>query len=160
MADEPPFVSIVARRRQRRRALVAGVVGVVVAAATVGLLLAVAARTDDGGITLGDDEFVVGRTEVLARRIDADRDTPLLFQDLVDGGRDIWVQHLDDDADEGWSAFAATAPGQPRRCQLRWRRDRFVDPCTNRTFPPDGDGLRQYRTTVRDGRVVVDLRDG
>lgn len=153
-----PYVSVVARRRQRRRAVLAGVLGVASAALAVGLLVVLAGRADDARVNLGDETFVVGDAEVLAARIDADDGTPLLFQDLVGGTRDIWVQHVGAEPDEGWVAFRASAPGSPRSCQLRWAGDRFRDPCTDRTFPGDGAGLEAFPVTVEDGRVVVDLR--
>ena len=108
---------------------------------------------------LGDPSFEVGRAETLARAVERDR-TPLLFQDLLQRSRDIWVQHEGPDPKAGWRAFEAHAPDQPRTCQLRWDADarRFDDPCTGRTYPPDGAGLTQYRVEVRDGRLVVDLR--
>ena len=99
--------------------------------------------------------FKVGSANNLAKTIA--RDGPLLFPDLLNRSRDIWVQHL---GGNDWRAFEAHAPGAPRRCSLRWRpesRD-FVDPCDGRTYPPDGAGLTSYPTTVDDdGTVVVDL---
>lgn len=101
-----------------------------------------------------DARFRVGSAERLAP--DIARDGPLLFQDLLNRSRDIYVQHL---GGEDWRAFDAHAPGAPRRCVLAWRvQDRmFVDPCDGRTFPADGTGLAAYPTEVEDGRVFVDL---
>ena len=99
--------------------------------------------------------FRVGSAERLAP--DVARDGPLLFQDLLDRSRDIYVQHLGGD---NWVAFEAHAPGAPRRCVLEWRqRERnFVDPCDGRTFPADGAGLVAYQTEVNDdGQIIVDL---
>ena len=83
---------------------------------------------------------------------------PILFQDLLNRSRDIYVQHLGGD---DWRAFEAHAPGAARRCFLEWRaatRD-FVDACDGRTFPADGTGLVQYPTRVDERHhVVVDLR--
>lgn len=104
---------------------------------------------------LGDDQFVVGRARRLANTVE--RRGPLLFQDLLGGDRDIYVQHL---PGLGWRAFEAHAPGAPRRCQLRWRPGSgdFVDPCDNRVYPGDGSGLDGYRTSVKKGKLNVDLR--
>lgn len=99
--------------------------------------------------------FKVGSAERLARTVA--REGPLLFQDLLNRARDIYVQHVDGD---DWRAFEAHAPGAPRTCTLRWEPPRrlFVDPCDGRTFPADGTGLVNYRTFVdEDGAVVVDL---
>jgi hypothetical protein len=99
--------------------------------------------------------FKVGSAERLARTVA--RDGPLLFQDLLDRSRDIFVQHL---GGNDWRAFEAHAPGAPRRCSLEWRRDTrvFVDPCDGRTYPADGTGLTSYPARVTDdGLLVVDL---
>jgi hypothetical protein len=103
---------------------------------------------------LGDDRFVVGRAQTLAHTVD--RVGPLLFQDLVGGEQDIYVQHVDGQ----WHAFAAHAPGAPRRCQLKWRRATkdFVDPCSQQTYPADGGNVRRYQTIIdAKGKLVVDL---
>src|SRR5205085_2665543 len=62
--------------------------------------------------------FKVGSAKSLAGTVA--RTGPLLFQDLLGGSRDIYVQHLDDDK---WTAFEAHAPGQPRTCFLRWQAE-------------------------------------
>ena len=99
--------------------------------------------------------FKVGSARSLAKTVA--QDGPLLFQDLLNRSRDIFVNHLGGDE---WRAFEAHAPGAPRRCTLKWRpetRD-FVDPCEGRAFPADGSGLRSYPTHVaKDGLLVVDL---
>ena len=99
--------------------------------------------------------FKVGPAKRLAPTVA--RDGPLLFQDLLNRSRDIYVQFLGND---DWRAFEAHAPDQPRRCVLRWRPDdrRFLDPCNGRTYPADGTGLTSYQTRVEpNGLVVVDL---
>jgi hypothetical protein len=100
--------------------------------------------------------FKVGPAERLAPTVA--RDGPLLFQDLLNRSRDIYVQHLGDD---DWRAFEAHAPGAPRRCVVRWQPEdrRFLDPCDGRTYAADGTGLASFRTEVdEDGVVVVDFR--
>lgn len=100
-------------------------------------------------------EFDVGPAEARARSIA--RDGPLLFQDPLGRGRDVYVQHL---GDGRWLAFAARAPQAPARCVLVWRQAEahFVDPCTSASYPPDGAGLVQYPARVdKDERVQVDL---
>ena len=102
--------------------------------------------------------FRVGSAETLAKTVA--REGPLLFQDLLNRSRDIYVHHL---GGEDWRAFEAHAPGAPRRCTLTWRppsRD-FADPCDGRVFPADGTGLTSYPATVNeDGLLVVDLSVG
>jgi hypothetical protein len=102
--------------------------------------------------------FKVGSAKSLAGTVA--RTGPLLFQDLLGGSRDIYVQHLDDDT---WTAFEAHAPGQPRTCFLRWQPQSrtFVDPCSGLTYPADGAGLVTYPAGPdRKGALVVDLTAG
>lgn len=135
---------------------------VVVVTALAGVAVAVAGflvvtqlsrtRADTPEIT----RFVVGQASALAPRVDADG--PLLFQDVSDGDRDVFVQHL---GNGNWVAFEAFAPGNDRGCQLQWRPTRrdFVDPCSDEVFPADGEGLVAYPAEVdEDGRLVIDLR--
>ncbi len=99
--------------------------------------------------------FKVGSAKSLAKTVE--REGPLLFQDLLNRSRDIFVNHLGGD---DWRAFEAHAPSAPRRCTLRWRPESkdFVDPCDGRSFPADGSGLISYPTHVtNDGLLVVDL---
>lgn len=140
----------------RGRALVfAGVAGVVFA----GLIFALATnllRSASESSVAAPTEFDVGPAE--QRRAVVERDGPLLFQDPLGRGRDIYVQHVGPD---GWKAFEARAPGAPPRCVLEWQPadGRFRDPCTGATYPADGAGLVSYPTRVDDdGRLRVDLR--
>ena len=100
--------------------------------------------------------FDVGPAESRARTIA--KGGPILFQDLLDNSRDIYVQHLGGD---DWRAFEAHAPGAPRRCFLEWRAGtrEFVDGCDGRAYPADGTGLTSYPAQVDERKhVVVDLR--
>lgn len=120
------------------------------------LFVGVASLTGSGKAKshLGDDRFVVGRARTLASTVE--RHGPLLFQDLVGGEQDIYVQHVEGQ----WHAFAAHAIGAPRRCQLTWQRATkdFIDPCSQQTYTADGKNLRQYQTIVdAKGKLVVDL---
>ncbi len=100
--------------------------------------------------------FDVGPAESRARTIA--EGGPILFQDLLNRSRDIYVQHLGGD---DWRAFEAHAPGAPRRCFLEWQAAsrQFVDACDGKVYPADGTGLVAYpaRVDERD-HVVVDLR--
>lgn len=120
-------------------------------------------QSPDTELQLGDETFEVGRVRALAPPID--EAGPLLFQDLLGRGRHIYVQHIGDDPLTGWVALGAVPPGQPERCAVVWNQDRgvFENPCTDRTYPPDGDGLIKYPTEVdrdREGGpvLIVDLR--
>lgn len=120
-------------------------------------------QSPDANLQLGDETFEVGRVRALAPPID--EAGPLLFQDLLGRGRHIYVQHIGDDPLTGWVALGAVPPGQPERCAVAWKQERgvFENPCTKRTYPPDGDGLSKYPTEVdrdREGGpvLIVDLR--
>lgn len=139
--------------------LVAGI-GVVVA---LGLAFAVAvlASRGDVQINLGDDRFEAGQVENLAEVIDQGAGLPLLYQDLVGRDRHLFVQHLDDDPQQGWVAFGAFDPDEPR-CAVEIDRDAevLVNSCDRAvTYPLDGTGLRYYPTTVEDGDLYVDLNE-
>ena len=145
--------------RAHRRTVLFTAVGAVLAAA---LLFAVVTRvtttssTPAGG---GDGprvaRFQLGRATDYAKTIA--RDGPLLFPDPQGRSRDIYIQHLGEDA---WLAFEARVSGAPRQCVVKWEPGprHFVDPCDGRIFPADGAGLVRFPTTVNDdGKVVVDL---
>jgi len=139
--------------RRTTAMVITGIAGVL---AGVLVFLGVTALTgsDKTKSHLGNDRFVVGRARTLAKTVD--RLGPLLFQDLVGGSRDIYVQHVDGQ----WHAFSAHAPAAPRRCHLTWRRSThdFADSCTKAVYPADGTGLTQYRTAIdAKGKLIVDL---
>lgn len=122
-------------------------------------VVAIPSLTEEGKVQvqLGDDRFPAGPAESRADAID--RDGPILFSDVAGGQRDIYLQHLGDDPLEGWLAFDARRPGQPRTCTLVWVADAgvFVDPCDDVEVPADGTGLAPYPAEVDDGQVIVDL---
>ena len=139
--------------------LVAGV-GVVVA---LGLAFVVAQAASRGSvdIKLGDSRFNAGQLESVARAIDDEGGLPLLFQDLVGRGRNLYVQHLDPDVRQGWVAFSAFDPDDPS-CAVVIDREarRLVSSCdASRTYPLDGSGLRYYPTTVEGNRLYVDINE-
>jgi len=140
----------------------AAIFGVLLASVLVLLVVRFASERPDE-VNLGRDRFEVGRADVFARAID--RDGPILFKDPLTSrpGREIYVQHLGDEEDEGWLALDAYAPEAPReeRCILEWDRDDrvFRDPCGDAEVPADGTGVRTYAGEVDDRDVVViDLR--
>ena len=132
--------------------LAAVVFGVLIFALATNLMRSASESAPTEGV-----EFDVGPAE--QRRRVVERDGPLLFQDPLNRGRDIYVQYLDG---PGWTAFAARPEGAPRRCVLTWQRAerRFLDPCSGTTYPADGAGLATYPARVDDdGRLRVDLRN-
>ena len=143
------------RPRSRRPATLVLTALAGVAAGVVIFLVVLAVTGPRSSRQAAEATFKVGSAGRLATTVA--REGPLLFQDLLDRSRDIYVQHLGGD---DWRAFEAHAPGAPRRCVLRWQPEdrRFVDPCDGRTYPADGAGLTSYRTHVdRRGTLVVDL---
>jgi hypothetical protein len=131
------------------------VLGVVAVLFGLGGMILFSLLASDGTVEvqLGDEEYRAGQAQQIADSV------PFIVADPIGGGRDIYVQHLGDDPDEGWLAFSARAPGQDdRACSLRWTGDEFEDPCSDETFPPDGEGLTSYAAEVRDGEVFIDLR--
>ncbi len=119
-------------------------------------------RQDSFDVRLGDQTFQGGNAERLADEI-ADRG-PIIYGDISDTGtgssRDVILQHLGDDPEEGWYAFRAQPPDQGRECTWDWRPDEelFRASCdASLTAPADGEGLESYPVEVTDGKLDVDL---
>lgn len=154
------------------RALVVAVVGVAVA---IGIAFAMAVLAERGTVKvrLGDDEALLGRTEDTAGTI-AERG-PIMYGDLAGGARDIVLQHIGDNPEEGWLALAARPQGVSVRCGIAWQQDEGlfrlleIDPkendqgkwkvtedCDGREVPADGGDLPRYEVTIRDDRLYLD----
>ncbi len=121
-------------------------------------LFAVLANRGSVDVRLGDDLFDAGQVNSIAGPID-ETGIPLIFPDAAFAGRPIFVQHLGNDPETGWLAFSAFDPND-NECIVEWSPglDLFVNQCDPEvTYPPDGTGLRQYPTTVVDGRLLIDL---
>jgi hypothetical protein len=143
----------------RRQAVVVTSGLLVVAAVLLVVFVLQLSSKPNAKVNLGTSTFKVGNAERFAKPIA--RDGPLLFQDLLNKSRDIYVQHIGSDPKTGWIAFESHANSEPRTCQLRWRRSThdFLDPCSKEVVPADGAGLVHYKVTVDpDGVVIVDLR--
>ena len=148
------------------RALLVAAVGVGVA---LGVAAGVAALANRGSVDvkLGSETFADQDADDAAETVA--EDGPILYADTAGGDRDIYVQHLGDDPEEGWIAFAARPPGVSRECTIQWDADgevfRLLDSsgeeseeCDGREFPADGEGLPSYPVTVdADGKLDVDL---
>ena len=139
--------------------LVAGV-GVIVALG-LAFLVAQAASRGDIEINLGDDRFDAGQVENISRAIEKGDGLPLLYQDLVGEGRNLYVQHLEESPRRGWVAFGAFDPDDPA-CTITIDREAkaLVNDCDpSATYPLDGRGLRYYPTTVEGDRLYVDINE-
>jgi hypothetical protein len=128
------------------------IVGLVGAVLMVVLVLRLASDPEVAK-AVADETFRVGNAERLAEAID--EGGPFLFQDPLeqggDGrGRDIYLEHVGGDPEEGWSAVEVTSPGTGCRLELDRETGRYRRPC------PDN---RRYPAEVENGVVVVDLRE-
>jgi len=110
--------------------------------------------------------FEAGNATDLAEAIS--EQGPLPLSDVAGGTRDIILQHVGEDDETGWRAFAARPNNAGRHCVATWNSDDAIfelesqdasieEPCPDETYPPDGEGLDQLPVTVRDGVVTVDI---
>ena len=138
---------------------VAAVAIVLIAVVTV--FVALAASRGDVEVNLGDAQFNAGQTDRLSKAIDEGGGLPFLYQDLVGNDRHLFVQHLGDEQDEGWVAFGAFDPDDPTCAVLIDREAKvLVNECDESvTYPLSGEGLRQYPTTVENGRIIIDVNE-
>ncbi len=144
------------------RALAVSGLAVAVIAGGLWAVAVLTSRTDSLNVRLGDPTFQGGSAERLADEID-DRG-PIIYGDVSDSGtgdaRDIILQHIGDDPDEGWFAFRAQPPGEARDCTWQWQADEELFRATcdeDLTAPADGEGLESYPVEVEDGKLDVDL---
>lgn len=141
------------------RAAVVALIGVLVLFG--GLWLATVALEDRNSpdLRLGDQTFNGGSTSRLADEIA--ENGPIIYGDVSGRkDRDMILQHIGDDEDEGWYAFLAAPPDKPRDCTWEWQADeeQFRAACDeDLTAPADGEGLPQFDVTIDDGRIDVDL---
>jgi len=147
------------------RALTVSVVAIALIIAVLYGVSVLSSRQDGIDVRLGDQTFQGGDAERLAGEI-AERG-PIFYGDVSDSGsgdaRDIILQHIGDDPEEGWYAFAARPSDKPRDCTWQWQPDEdlFRAACDeDLTAPADGEGLRQYPVEVVDGKLDIDLNPG
>lgn len=140
-------------------AVLVGIAGVV---ASLGLMWFMINLANQGGdrvqVRLGDDRFDAGHVDDRADSIA--RGGPVLFPDVAGRSRDIYLQHLGGEVDEGWTAFSAQATGKARDCFLQWQADEEVfEDCDGDRFPADGDhpALTSYPIAIEDDRLIVDI---
>ncbi len=110
-------------------------------------------------INLGEEVFVAGQAESTADFIKDQG--PWLLPDLIEGrDRDIIIQHVGDDFETGWHAFAARPAASSRDCNVKWQADdeTFVDSCDGTVYDNIGTGLARYPIVVGpDGNLTVDI---
>ncbi len=146
-------------RRHAGRALAVSGVGIALVLLVLWGASVLTSRQDSFDVRLGDQTFQGGNAERLAGEID--ERGPIIYGDVSGGqDRDLILQHLGDDDDDGWYAFLAAPVNKGRDCTWQWQRDeaRFEAKCDRKlTAPADGAGLPQFEVTVTDGRIDVDL---
>lgn len=146
------------RNHVGRAAAVAGV-GILVMAIGLGLVTLALGGRDSADVRLGDQTFKGGSTVRLAKEID--ERGPIFYGDVSGRkDRDIILQHIGDDPEEGWYAFLAAPIDKARDCTWIWQAEEeiFRAKCDESlTAPADGAGLPQFPVRVEDGRIDVDL---
>jgi hypothetical protein len=153
-------MSPVARRQggaHTGRAVLVAVTGVVIALG-VAYGVAMLASRGDVQVNLGDDRFNAGNVENRAESVEDGG--PVLFPDVANFERSIYIDHAGDDPERGWLAIGAFEPDRPE-CSVTFVRedDQYVSDCDESvTFPRSGQGLRGYPTEVVDGRLFVNLQ--
>ena len=143
------------------RALLTGTVAVVVIMGGLFLAAKVYSGQPATKLRIGDQTFHGGSTKRLSKAIT--KGGPILYTDVSGTGgpdaRDIILQHLGENRDKGWYAFAAQPQGKHRTCTWQWQaaEHRFRAKCDRSlTAPATGAGQR-YPVTVEDGQLDVDL---
>lgn len=117
--------------------------------------LAASGETD---VNLGSSVFEAGRIERLSD--DVARTGPLFFPDLVGRDRDIYLQHVGEDPEDGWFAFAVRPLDAARECFVEWQSDQstFVDNCDGDRYPETGEGLPSYPVLIdQEGNLSIDI---
>lgn len=112
------------------------------------VLVANIARTgSEGGSFEGAD------VEELIRLQERDG-VPALFPDPVGGRQPIFVWHVGQDPDEGWTAYDAQVAGSPLELDVE---DEVLRADDGTEYPFTGEGLPSYEVEVIDGRLSIDL---
>jgi hypothetical protein len=149
-------------RSDNRRSTIVGVVGLLFGAALMVVgLIALSTRGSESKRTerlTPAKEFRVA--DAKGKAAEVAKEGPLLLPDPATFNRPIFLQHVGDDANQGWSAFDAVAPGC--RNSLTWQADRkmFVDPCSKRELDSAGGDQFHYPTRVDDNAILVNLDPG
>lgn len=156
MTQADPYRPQLRRRRKPTTVLVASLAAALVTALVLWWAVGVASRNPEVA-NLGSEVFRFD-AEDLADEI-SDRG-PFLLQDPLNRGRELYVQHLGSSPKRGWQAISAYGSSSDFECLLTWSatQEQFVDPCSKKTFPADGRGLKRYPVEVVDGKVEIDLR--
>ena len=138
-----------------RSALLFG--GIAVISAVVIGFFAIRLGEQSNTLVLGDQNF--GNIEAVRMSESIATDGPVLWGDIANGTRDIWLQHIGDEPGEGWFAFDARLPGDARECNATWdiANRQFTNPCNGEDFGEYGDGLPQIPVFIDGFALVIDI---
>lgn len=141
------------------RAATVALVGVVVLGLALALVTLALGGRDSADLNIGDQTFQAGSAEDKAELIA--EEGPILYGDVSGRkDRDMILQHIGNDPEEGWYAFLASPVDKSRECTWVWQPDEelFRAKCDESlTAPADGKGLPQFDVKVVDGQLDVDL---
>ena len=156
MSEPAPYRPQLRRRRKPTTVFVASVIALAIAALILWWAVRLASNNPEIA-QLGPEVFRFD-AENLAEEID-DRG-PFLLKDPLNRGRELYVQHTGTSPKRGWRAISAYAGEADLDCLLRWDHGdgSFVDPCTDETYPADGEGLTRYPVEIVGEQVEVNLK--
>lgn len=141
------------------RAALVSLVAIILVFAGLWLISITVGKRNSPDLRLGDQTFRAGNAE--ARAAEIERNGPILFSDVSGRqDRDLILQHLGDDPDEGWHAIAAQPIDRARDCFWDWQPEEEIFRATcdpSLTAPADGEGSTRYHVTIDDGAIEVDL---
>lgn len=131
--------------------------GLAVVAAIVIGFAAIALGSRSNTLVLGDTDF--GSISAANMSAEIAENGPILWPDIANGSRDIWLQHTGSNPGEGWFAFDARRTGEGRECNVSWSAadKNFTDPCSGDVFPEDGEGLPQIPVYIDEFTLVIDI---
>lgn len=145
--------------KSSRQAIAVVVAGLMGCLALAFLVTRITGQASTGDITVTVDRiFRAGQADAMSEVIA--EGGPLLVSDVAGGDRDMILQHIGDDPNSGWYAFAARSGTSPRNCVVQWRPETedFEESCDGTIYPASGDGLTQYSVEIDpDGDLSVDL---
>jgi hypothetical protein len=141
------------------RAATVALVSVIVLGLALALVTLAIGSRNSTDLNIGDQTFQAGNAEKKAELIA--KDGPVIYADVSGRkDRDMILQHIGTNPEKGWHAFLAAPIDKSRDCTWVWQADEelFRAKCDESlTAPADGKGLPQFKVTVVDGQIDVDL---
>ena len=143
-----------------RSAIIVGLVSLLGFVVMVFLGSRILSLASDGDLQVANDQQVFQAGKAEERASDIAERGPVYFPDLVGRDRDIYLQHLGDDAETGWLSFGIRPSGAAPDCFVEWDAGQrvFIDKCDGTEYPEDGTGLPSYPVKLQnDGTLSIDL---